>query len=329
MKKYSANGSSFLVVENVEPEETDKVKIKVTHVMPTDSDINIYTGSKNIKYPFTFGHMAIGVISDDRPEYGLKRGTKVILNPYTVEPSYRLDMAGAVRTRGVDGEGYMQDFVFLDINEFVPFPDEVNEEEAIFTEKIAIAMAAINSFGVEKGDYVVIIGGGVISNIIAQLAVYFQLIPIMIDTMSSRLAKANQKGIYYTIDATAEVPYERIKEITGGRMSEHTIVEATGSSTGAYLFSVSRNGGDCTIICEHNARKSFDADVSAISRNQLKVKGVSNGATEFNSAINILAQKILNLEDFIECKTTVDDAEVVLRDIAANPDLYFSTMIAL
>ncbi len=329
MKKYSANGSSFLIVDNVEPEETDKIKIKVTHVMPTESDINIYTGSKNIKYPFTFGHMAIGVISDDRPEYGLKRGTKVILNPYTIEPSYRLDMAGSVHTKGIDSEGFLQDFVFLNIGEFVPFPDEVGEEEAIFTEKIAIAMAAINSFGVEKGDYVVIVGGGVISNIIAQLSLYFQLIPIMIDTMPAHLEKANQKGIYYTIDATKEVPYDRIKEITGGRMSEHTIVEASGRMTGAYLFSLSRNGGDCTLICEHNAIKTFDADVSAISRNQLKVRGVSNGATEFNSAINILAQNILNLDGFIECKTPVEDAEVVLRDIAQNPDLYFSTLISL
>lgn len=329
MKKYAARGNSFLSVENFETEDTKKVKIKVTHVMPTESDVNIFTGSVNRKYPFVFGHMAIGVISDDRPEYGLKRGTKVILNPYTVSPSYRLDIPGTAKTKGVDEEGFLQDFAFLDIDGFVPFPDDVSEEEAIFTEKIAIAMAAINSFNVEKGDYIVIAGGGAISNIIAQLAIYFQLIPIMIDNKESRLTKASEKGVYYTINSTKEVPYERVKEITGGRMSEHTIVEASSFITGAYLFSLSRMGSDCTLICEHNAVKSFDADVSAISRNQLKVKGVSNGAFEFNSAINILAQKILNLDGFIEKKVDVDDADTMLRELSEDSERYFTTLIKM
>lgn len=329
MKVYQANGNSAIIVENIEAEETKKVKIKVTHVMPTASDVNIFTGSLKMNYPFIFGHIAIGVISDDRPEYGLKRGTKVILNPYTVEPSDRLDMPGKVRTRGVDEEGFMQDFVYMDIDGFVPFPDDVDENEAIFTEKIAIAMAAINSFRVEKGDYVVIIGGGSVCNILAQLALYFQLIPILIDNSAARLDKAIQKGIYYTIDSSKEVPYDRVKEITGGRMSEHTIFEASHTATGAYLFSLARTGGDCTVICENNAVKSFDADVSLISRKQIKVKGVSTGAFEFNSAINVLAQNILNLEDFIEKRIDVESADVLLRELVEEPNRYFSALIEL
>lgn len=329
MKVYKATGTSTIIVDNVEPEETKKVKIKVTHVMPTTSDINYFTGSVKANYPLVFGHMAIGVISDDRPEYGLKRGTKVILNPYKVEPSDRLDLPGRVRTRGVDEDGFMQDFVYMDIESFVPFPDDVDEDEAVFTEKIAIAMAAINSFRVEKGDYVVIVGGGATCCILAQLALYFQFIPIMIDASESRLAKAEQKGVYYTINASKEVPYERVKEITGGRMSEHTIFEMSSSATGAYLFSLSREGGDCTLICENNTVRHFDADVSLISSRQLKVKGVSTGAFEFSSAINILAQKILNLDGFIEKRADIEEADDFLKEMADYPDEFYSGLIKL
>lgn len=329
MKIYQASGDGTVEVENIEPSEGSKVKIKVTHVMPTASDLNFFNGSVKREYPFVFGHMAIGVISDDRPEYGLKRGTKVILNPYIVEPSDRLDIPGKVRTRGVDVEGFMKDFVFLDIEEFVPFPDEVEEEEAIFTEKIALAMAAINSFRVEKGDYMVIIGGGTVCNIIAQLALYFQLIPILIDNNDTRLAKARDKGIYYTVNSSAEVPLDRVKEITGGRMSEHTVIEVSAYKSGAFLFALSRTGGDCTLICENNVVKSFDADVSVISRKMLKVKGVSTGAFEFSSAINILAQKILNLDGFIEKKVDVDDIEPHLRDLTENPGKFYSTWVEM
>lgn len=329
MKIYQVTGSSAVEIGNVEAEASEKIKIKVTHVMPTQSDINLFSGSVKREYPFVPGSMAIGVISDDRPEYGLKRGTKVILNPYVTEPADRLDFLPTVKTRGINLEGFMKDFVYLDIDEFVPFPENVEEDDAIFADKIAIAMSAINSFNVTKGDYVAIIGAGCVGNILAQLALYFQMIPIVIDNNEFWLDKAKQNGIYYTINATDEIPYKRIFEITGGRMCEHTIIEDTASVTGAYLFKLARIGGDCTIICEPYAVKSLDADVSYISKRQLKVKGVSNGSGEFNSAINIIAQKILNLDGFIEKKVEVEQSEEFFKELVENPGHYFSGLITL
>ncbi len=327
MKSYKANGNFKLISEVKESEETSKIKIKVTHIMPTRSDVNIFGGTVKQNYPFVCGHVAIGVVSDDREEYGLKRGTKVILNPYIEENSDRLDILGKVKTRGVDVDGFFEDFVFMDIEDITPFPEGVDEEEAIFTEKIAIAMSAINSFSVEKGDYLVIVGGSPMCNILAQLAMYFQLIPIMIDTNAHWLEKAKKCGIYYTIDETKTVPYEAVKEITGGRMAEHTIIEAAPDVTSSYFFALGREGGDCTIICENKIVKKLDADISQISQRQLKVKGVSNGAREFESAINILAQGILNLENFIEKTVDIEVAEVALKDMHQNFEEFYSLVI--
>ncbi len=327
MKSYKANGNFKLIGEVREVEETTKIKVKVTHILPTRSDVNIFAGTIKQSYPFIFGHVAIGVVSDDREEYGLKRGTKVILNPYIEEISDRLDILGKVKTRGVDVDGFFEDFVFLDIEDITPFPEEVDEEEAIFTEKIAIAMCAINSFSVEKGDYLVIVGGSPMCNILAQLAMYFQLIPIMIDTNAHWLEKAKECGVYYTIDETRSVPCEAVKEITGGRMAEHTIIEAAPDVTSSYFFALGREGGDCTIICENKIVKKLDADISKISQRQLKVKGVSNGAREFESAINILAQGILNLDNFIEKTVELEDAEEALKDMHQNFEEFYSMVI--
>ena len=81
MKIYKTNGEAKFEIENIESEESEKIKVKITHVMPGLTDVNIFSGDITVKYPFIIGHSAIGVVSDDRPEYGLKRGTKVILNP--------------------------------------------------------------------------------------------------------------------------------------------------------------------------------------------------------------------------------------------------------
>lgn len=352
MKVFRTNGNSALFVDNVEKQEIrDKVQIKVTQVMPTGTDVNIYAGTVKMDYPFIFGHMAVGVVSDNRyytkegvllPELKisddevkrrgltvLQRGTKVILNPYSIESEEVADSHGRVKMKGEDEDGFMQDFVFMDTDKFVPFPQEVEDKEAIFADKIAIALAALNSFPQEKGEYVAIVGGGAIGNIIAQLALYFQMIPIVIDDNESRLVKAKDKGVYYTVNVTKEVPYDKVKEITGGRMCEHTILEATETRAGAYLFSLSKVDGDVTIVCEHNAIKRFDADVSLISRRNLRVKGVSGGAFEYNSAINLLAQKVLDLDGFIEKKIEVEDAGRLLRELKDNQEAYYSAVILL
>jgi threonine dehydrogenase-like Zn-dependent dehydrogenase len=315
MKRYNASGNNSIVIETMEvPEGSDLVKIKISDVMPTYSDISHFRGNIKTTYPHSLGSVAVGVISDDRLEYGLKRGTKVIINPYETEINDKLNLPNKVKTKGMEMEGLLSDFAYLSVDKITPFPEDVREDEAIFAEKIAIAMATINAFRVEKGDYIVIIGGNALCNIIAQLSMYFQLIPIVVDNNENNLKKMEHNGIYYTIDSTKEVPCEKVMELTGGRMAEHTVLEATSGAPSNFLFNLAREGGDCTIVCENKVSKKMEADLDLISRKQLKVKGVSNGAQEFNSAINILAQKILNFEELIDKKVELENAEVFFKE---------------
>ncbi len=330
MKTYKTNGDGKLEVEVSEPIETDKIKVRITHVMPGYTDVNIFGGDSSTTYPFIIGHSAIGVISDDRPEYGLKRGTKVILNPFVTDENVeRLNWEENVSTKGVDEDGFLREFVFVDKEQIVPFPEDVDEEEAIFTEKIAFALKALNSFQVEKGEYIVIIGGDTVCNVIAQLAIYFQLIPIMIDSNASNLARAEKCGIYYTIDETKDAPLEKVAEITCGRMAENTVISMNPELTAAFVFPMTKIGGKCVIMCENKIVKSFEADVSAISRRRLRVRGINNGASEFDSAVNILAQKILKFDGFIDKTVEIKDAEILLRELKSNPERYFNPIIKL
>lgn len=330
MKTYLTNGDSKFEIEVNEPGESDgKVKVRITHVLPGPADVNIFSGDSSTGYPFIIGHAAIGVISDDRPEYGLKRGTKVILNPYTTEGIDRFNWDVSVTTKGVDEDGFLREFVFMDKEKIVPFPEDVDEDEAIFTERIALALKVLNSFSMEKGDYLVIIGGDTVSNIIGQLAVYFQLIPIMIDNNAANLARAEKSGIYYTVDETKESAYEKVSDITCGRMAENTVISMSGELTPAFMFPMTKIGGKSIILCENKVVKSFEADVSVISRRQLRVRGVNNGATEFDSAVNILAQKILNFDGFIDKTVEAKDAAILLREMKQNPERYFNAVIKI
>ena len=329
MKIYKTNGEAKFEIDNIESEESEKIKIKITHVMPGLTDVNIFSGDSTANYPFIIGHSAIGVVSDDRPEYGLKRGTKVILNPYIATDSAESEQEYVVKTMGVDTDGFMREFIFMDREKIIPFPEDVTEEEAIFTERIALALEALNSYSFEKGDYVVIIGSDTLCNVIGQLALYFQLIPIMIGNNESDLAMAERCGIYYTVNETKESPIEKVREITCGRMAENTIISIKPDVSSSIAFKMTQIGGKCILLCDNNVVKRADANIGLISKRNLEVKGISNGADEFNSAINILAQKILHLEGFIDKTVETKDSEVLLRELHENPERYYNAVIKL
>ena len=329
MKTYKTNGAGKFEVETAESIESEKIKVRITHVLPGFTDVNIFCGDSSTVYPFVIGHSAIGVVSDDRPEYGLKRGTKVILNPYKGSKLDILNPDKLVKTMGIDEDGFMREFAFMDRDKIIPFPEDVDEKEAIFTYKIAIALKTLNSLSAEKGEYVVIVGGDTVCNIIGQLALYFQFIPIMIDNRGINLARAEHSGIYYTINETQESALEKISEITCGRMAENTVVSMNPGITSSIVFPMTKIGGKCVLMCQNKITKYFEADISVISKRQLRVKGINNGASEFDSAVNILAQKILNFDGFIDKIVEIKDAEVLLREMKRNPEEYFNAVIKL
>lgn len=316
MKVYKASGNNSITVEVMEqPQDTSLVKVKISQIMLTHQDLNFFKGSVKADYPHPLGSIAVGIVSDDRNEYGLKRGTKVIIDPYECDINDRLDIPGKVKTCGLERDGLFSDFVYLPLDKITPFPEEVHDNEAIFAVKIATAMETINSFRVSKGDYIVIIGGNSLCNIIAQLAMYFQLIPIVVDNNEIYLKKMEENGIYYTINSTKEVPYDKVMELTGGRMAEHTVYEASSGAPSSFLFSLAKEGGDCTVVSENKFQRKMEADLNFISRKQLRVKGVSSGAHEIDSAINILAQKILNFKDLIDNRYALEDANSAFKEL--------------
>ncbi len=316
MKQYKANGNEkFIVEEVISANEKDIVKVKISKVFPTRSDLDIFSGKSELVYPFVPCHIAVGYVSEDKPEYGLKRGTKVVLNPYIVTYSDKSQTLPDIKTFGVDMNGFLADFVCLPVENIIPLPEDVREDDAIFAEHIAISLAVINNFEISKGDYIAVIGGSPLCNIIAQLAMYFQAIPIMIDYKADRLAKAKECGVYYTINSAKEVTIERVREITGGRMAEHTILHSEQGITPHYLFALARNGGDCTIMSVHGYPNPLETDINLINRKQLTVKGISNGASEFNSAIYLLAQKVLKLAPLRESVTPIAEAEQLFQKL--------------
>ena len=106
MKLYRTNGNNeFEITESDASWEPGLVKLKISTILPTMTDIFVYQGKMNINYPVVPCRAATAIVSEDRPEYGLKRGAKVIINPYILSSA---DEEGYARiaTYGIEADGF-------------------------------------------------------------------------------------------------------------------------------------------------------------------------------------------------------------------------------
>ena len=141
---------------------------------------------------------------------------------------------------------------------------------------------------------------------------YFQAIPIVIDHSVDRLAKARECGVLHRKHCQG-IPQERVLEITGAEWPTIPYSRAGGAPLPVHAH---KNGGDCVIMSVHSYPNALEADINLINRKQLEVRGVSNGAHEFNSAVYILAQKILKLAPLIEKSHKAENLEEVFTALS-------------
>ncbi len=329
MKIYSANGNGKFVPEIVEMEDERQIKVKVSYILPTPFDVNIFSGRYIGSGPFVVGRKAIGVVSEDYDEYGLKQGQKIILNPYDERMSDKSGEIVSVSTRGIDQPGFFADFLRISPERIIPFPEGLDDKHAIFTVDVAVALRALSVFEQNKGRYVVILGSDAQCCIMAQIAMYFQMIPILIGTCEKRLAFAKQKGVYYILDATKEVPLDRVREITGGRMADFAVMPISKDTPPSFAFSLVRDGGRCVIIGEDKRVRALETDIGIIGKRQLRVEGIDNGAEEMQSAVNLLVQKAIDLDGFIDYICPLKDAEVCFREMDENIYRYYAPIISM
>lgn len=329
MKLYTANGNKdFKIVETENNAPEEYVKLKVSLVYPTLSDLSVYEGKLDIDYPRVPCRLATAVVSEDRPEYGLKLGSRVLINPYLNPQTNEEESYSDIDVYGIHADGFLRDFVSLPIDNVIPFPEEVKEDEAIFTDIVAVALKIINEIKPEKGEYIALIGGSLLMNVTAQLALYYQAIPIVISGDQRYLQLAEQSGVYYTVDERQEDVIKKVFSITGGRMADYTVQHAIDNMKGNFIYSLACRGGKCITATLNNAYiPRQEIDISLVAEKNLTVRGVSCGITEFNSAINFLAQKIIKFDGFIDKIVPLSESKELFEELSRDHNRYLCAVI--
>ena len=215
------------LVESVLPKREGEVKLRVSKVAISSTDFAYFASdSPNKDSGLTVpGHSAVAYMSEDDDDLVLKMGARVVISPFVKHVEHGVSRVSVL---GVDENGLLSDFVSVPAENVYALPDGIPDDEAIFAEYIALGNNVLNSLEAGKGDFVVIVGASTLGLIIAQLALYYQMIPILVDLDAEKLALAASWGVYYTLNPTYDNLERRVEEITGGRMAESSVYVGDG-----------------------------------------------------------------------------------------------------
>ncbi|MDE5756737.1 MAG: zinc-binding dehydrogenase, partial [Clostridia bacterium] len=310
---------SFKVTKNFTIEEESEenslslkeyAKIKILRAGVCESDVAVFAGRiTDANLPLCPTRIAVGLVSESE-DITLRKGQRVMLSPYT-----RLENGNYV-INGLKNDGYLADYVYAPLHNIYTVPLGISDNAFTFIEDIAMAMNIVEKLDIEKTKYVMLYGCTTVNLIIAQLCIYYQAIPIVIDNDSTRLDLARELGVYYAINFVEEDVLQKLKEITSGKLVEYMILSSDVCDEVGRMLHYVRKNGKVAIVGYNNAIPPLKGDLAPIITNNLTVFGISDGFGEIETAINMLATEVVKVDCLIEQEVDFTDAQQGFSDLA-------------
>ncbi len=305
---------SVSIYEGKESAGTGSLKVKLERAAVSSLDIDFFTGAEPVSFPFVPARLGMGIVSENPDGDGAaQRGNRVVIEPYICGGD------GTSLTMGKNADGLLRDFVCVPTENVHLLPDHVSDDEAVLSDLVAIALNALDKLRLEKGQHIAIIGASAIGIIMAELAIYYQAVPILIDARQDMLDIAEGSGVYYTIN-TAEVDaFKKITEITGGRLCEAAAYISTASDRAQKSIDFSGPSGRVVFVGAGNIQNSITVSLQSVASKNLTITGVNSGRGFTARAINMLANKAVDVAPLITRTVTFDQIPEVMKQLAENP----------
>ncbi len=270
----------------------DKVKVKVTKALLTESDVAVYTGATKVKAPFIPGRFAIGQVTEANDDSFIRKGERVYLAGVTEDEC----APDGLRVAGETVDGFYRDFVLAGVDDVYPLPSSVSDEAAFLIDAIALAEHVVDEMHIDKGQHVLILGGGLYGNILCQILIYHRAVPILADNNAERLARAKRSGIYYTFpnDDTLK---QNVLNVTGGKLADAAVYLAFANRCEpSVLFPLVKR--DAYVAFCSLTNKSLHVNLEYALKNNITIKGFTESREFVSTAINLLANKAVNFAEF-------------------------------
>lgn len=236
-------GVEDIQVKNVvEPEiGSGDILVRVEYCGICGGDMSIYAGKHpRAKAPLVPGHEVFGRIESVGSAVNCewKKGMRVVLYPVIAcghcAPCREgnAHVCETLRVVGIDRDGGFAEFVKVEPDKLFAIPDEVSDEEAAVIEPLAVAVHAVQNSTFRVGDTALVIGGGPIGNLVAQVLRASGASEVIVSEMKQYRRDLAERAGLKVIDPSAGDTQQALQRLIGSRFAD-TVFECTGFA-GAY-----------------------------------------------------------------------------------------------
>lgn len=308
MKAYRIHSPHTIVLDEMDamPVGENCVKLKNLICGMSTSDFSVHSGSIPAQYPIIPVRQCVGFVSEvGFSVRGIQRGNRVVTYPQAACHAckackeirfYDCEDAGVF---GIDEDGFLSDFSVVAASDVFAIPDRLKDEEAIFTEQTAIAINVLSRLNVDKGEHLIIIGASVTGIILAQVAMYYQAVPIVVDMSEEMLDIARKVGVYYTVNAVSDDVSKKIVSITGGHMAESCAYMLSSPMPLQNVFDLVCKNGRIALVGRLDERE-LKCNLGALVSKNLRLITASDCGKNYPSAINMLANHTVAVDSLID-----------------------------
>lgn len=285
------------------------VKVKITRTIISETDVALYSGKDGDKLPVVPCRIATGLVSEADDTSSFHKGERVLLSPYL-----------ANKVHGLTCNGFLRDYAIVPEEYLISLPEGITDDEAVLSDYVALASSCLDVVGIKEHQYIAILGTGTFSLILAQLSAYYRAIPILVGKNEENLQFAEDMGISYRINSDNQDVQQKIMEITSGEMANCTVFECVQGINPQLALSLTADRGKVCITGFSAYTNRLSVDIRSILNKELNVVGVSSGREAIMSAINLLANKVIDVDGIVTNRVNFEDAGEVFAKLSEGDE---------
>jgi len=295
-----------------------EVLVRVRYAGICGTDVLIRSGKHpRVLPPRVLGHEIFGSVAEARPpaDAAWKQGTRVVVYPLIwcghCAPcregnAHVCEKLGLI---GLDAEGGIAEYVKALPDQLVAVPDALSDEQAALIEPLSVAVHAIRTSGFRPGDTTLVLGGGPIGNLIAQVlrAAGAQAV-LLAEVKDFRRALAQRLGLA-TVNPAEENVREAVGQLIGGQFVDH-VYEATGTAA-AYKDAVEACKVRGMITFVGLPKAPPEVDVLRLVFREIQTTGARVYAhRDYSAAIALLERRTVDVVPLITDRLGLKDVEI-------------------
>ncbi|WP_297747412.1 zinc-binding dehydrogenase [uncultured Tessaracoccus sp.] len=234
-----------------------EVKLRIRALGICGSDIHVFHGTHPYTgYPVVQGHEVCGDIVEVAPDVrGPKVGDRVVVQPQVACGTCEQCVAGLyhicdeLKVMGFQTVGLGSDFYVLPAQRVTVVPEGTDRFEAAALEPLAVAVHAVDRVLTVEGKAVLVIGGGPVGNLTAQVARAMGASKVILSELSPyRRDKAAECDIALVGDGSAPATPDQVRDAFGGVLAD-IVFECVGAMpTVAGTLDLVRKGGTVVVV---------------------------------------------------------------------------------